>query len=310
VLEQYGADLRGIIHTAGVLNDGVIANLDPKQLEQVLMPKVAGLWNLHQYSRTLKLDCFVAYSSIAALLGAPGQGNYAAANGFMDAFMHWRQQQGLPGLSINWGPWAGAGMADVQQDSNLALSGMAKLTARQSFAFLDQVMVQPHSAQLGLFNVDWQQFKFNRSSLTKALQPIKQTEQPLLSEQLSALPVEQRRRFLRNYLIEQVSAVLGLTETGQLATGTGFSELGMDSLMTLELRNRLQKTVNMALPSTLAFKYPSVDELLDFLITDIFSGLFAVPVKPEDLPEDAPEDDIALLLEQELLKLESGQFDG
>ena len=310
VLEQYGADLRGIIHAAGVLNDGVIANLDPKHLEQVLAPKVSGLWNLHRYSQGLKLDCFIAYSSIAALLGAPGQGNYAAANSFMDAFMQWRQQQGLPGLSINWGPWAGAGMADVQQDNNLALSGMTKLTAGQSFAFLDQVLAQPQSAQLGLFNVDWQRFKFNRSSLTKALQPVKQTEQPLLSEQLSALPLAQRQRFLRNYLIEQVSAVLGLTEPGQLATGTGFSELGMDSLMTLELRNRLQKTVNTALPSTLAFKYPSVDELLDFLVTDIFSDLFTEPAKPEDLPEDEPEDDIALLLEQELLKLENGQIDG
>ncbi|TAK60293.1 type I polyketide synthase [Methylobacter sp.] len=310
VLEQYGADLRGIIHAAGVLNDSVIANLDSKQLEQVLTPKVAGLWNLHQYSQGLKLDCFIAYSSIAALLGAPGQGNYAAANSFMDAFMQWRQQQSLPGLSINWGPWAGAGMADVQQDNNLALSGMAKLTAGQSFAFLDQVLAQPQSAQLGLFNVDWQQFKFNRSSLTKALQPVKQIEQPFLSEQLSALPIAQRQRFLRNYLIEQVSAVLGLTDTGQLATGTGFSELGMDSLMTLELRNRLQKAVNMALPSTLAFKYPSVDELLDFLITDIFSGLFAEQAKPEDLPKDEPEDDIAMLLEQELLKLENGQIDG
>jgi hypothetical protein len=291
----------------------VIANLDPKQLEQALKPKVSGLWNLHQYSRTLELDCFIAYSSIAALLGAPGQGNYAAANSFMDAFMQWRHQQGLPGLSINWGPWAGAGMADVQQDNNLALSGMAKLTARQAFAFLDRVMAQPQDqtpAQLALFNVDWQKFKFNRSSLTKTLQPVKQTEQPLLYEQLDALPVAQRHRFLRNYLIEQVSAVLGLTETGQLAIGIGFSELGMDSLMTLELRNSLQKTVNMTLPSTLAFKYPSVEELLDFFITDVFSGLFTEPAKPEDVPEDAPEDDIAVLLEQELLKLENGQVDG
>jgi acyl transferase domain-containing protein/acyl carrier protein len=313
VLEQYGADLRGIIHAAGILNDGVIANLDPKQLEQVFKPKVSGLWNLHQYSRTLKLDCFIAYSSIAALLGAPGQGNYAAANSFMDAFMHWRHQQGLPGLSINWGPWAGAGMADVQQDNNLALSGMAKLTAKESFAFLDLALAQPQDqtpAQLALFNVNWQQFTFNRSSLTKALQPIKQAEQPLLTEQLNALPLAQRQRFLRNYLIEQVAAVLGLTETGQLATETGFSELGMDSLMTLELKNRLQKSVDMTLPSTLAFKYPSVDELLVFLVTDIFSGFFIEQTKPDELVEDAAEDDIALLLERELLKMENGQIDG
>ncbi|MBL6986543.1 MAG: SDR family NAD(P)-dependent oxidoreductase [Methylobacter sp.] len=314
VMEQYGADLRGIIHAAGVLNDGVIANLDPKQLEQVFKPKLSGLWNLHQYSQTLKLDCFVAYSSIAALLGAPGQGNYAAANSFMDAFMSWRNQQGLPGLSINWGPWAGAGMADVQQDSHLALSGMAKLTAGQAFAFLDQVLVnnpEQTQAQLGLFSVDWQRFGFNRSSLTKAWQPVKQAEQRLLAEQLSALPLAQRQRFLRNYLIEQVAAVLGLTNTGQLATETGFSEMGMDSLMTLELKNRLQKSVDTTLPSTLAFKYPSVDELLGFLVTDIFSGLFTEQIKPDESVEDAAaEEDIADLLEQELLKLEGGHIDG
>jgi acyl transferase domain-containing protein/acyl carrier protein len=313
VFAEYGSSLSGIIHSAGVLNDGVIANLDPKQLAEVLKPKVSGLWNLHQSSRTLDLDCFIAYSSVAALLGAPGQGNYAAANGFMDALMHWRREQGLPGLSINWGPWAGAGMAGLQKDNDLAVSGITKLTAEQSFAFLDQVLSQPEDqipAQLGLFNVDWRQFKFNRSSLTKALQPQKQSEQPLLLEQLSALPLAQRRRFLRNYLVEQVSAVLGLTEPSQLADGIGFAELGMDSLMTLDLRNRLQKAVNAALPSTLAFKYPSVDELLDFLISDIFSSVFAEQVVFENVPEDEPEDDIALLLEQELLKLENGRIDG
>ncbi len=312
VLEQYGSDLRGIIHTAGVLSDSVIANIRSKQLEEVLKPKVSGLWNLHQYSRNLKLDCFIAYSSVAALLGAPGQGNYAAANSFMDAFMHWRHQQGLPGLSINWGPWAGSGMADRQQDSQLALTGMAKLSPNQAFVFLDQALAQAqdHSLiQIGLFNVDWQQFKFNRSSLTKTLQRVKQTEQPLLSEQLSALPLKQRQRFLSSYLIEQVAAVLGLSDTGRLTTDIGFSEMGMDSLMMLDLKNRLQKAVNMPLPSTLAFKYPSVDELLDFLVNDVFSNHFTEQQKSEDLVVDDSKDDIADLLEQELLQLESGHID-
>ncbi|MGR9013707.1 MAG: acyl carrier protein [Gammaproteobacteria bacterium] len=131
-----------------------------------------------------------------------------------------------------------------------------------------------------------------------------------MTEQLSALPLAQRQRFLRNYLIEQVAAVLGLTNTGQLATETGFSELGMDSLMTLELKNRLQKSVDTTLPSTLAFKYPSVDELLVFFVTDIFSGFFVEQTKPDELVEDAAEQDIADLLEQELLKLEGGHIDG
>ncbi len=310
VFKQYGHELRGIIHAAGVLNDNTIANIDQQQLQQVLKPKVLGLWNLHQFSKNLALDNFIAYSSVAALLGSPGQGSYAAANSFMDALMHWRHRQGLPGLSINWGPWAGQGMAAIQQDSQLALSGITKLTATQALFFLDLACAKPQNQsfqQLGFFNADWQQFKFNRSSLTKSLQANRQSEQPLLSERLSELPIKQRRRFLHNYLIDQIASVLGLTDSGRLATDIGFSEMGMDSIMMLDLKNRLQKAVNMQLPSTLAYKYPTVDELLAFLSTELFAEYFTEQ-STHALVKEEQEEDIALLLEQELLQLESGQI--
>ncbi len=309
-LAQFASDLKGIFHIAGVLQDSLIVNLQNDQLRQVLQPKAAGLWNLHQYSQALNLDCFVAYSSVAAVLGAPGQGNYAVANSFMDALMHQRHKQGLVGLSINWGPWVGQGMASQQQDSNLAESGIAKLSAEQAFSFLDHVVLSNHS-QLGLFDINWQQFNFNLSSLTQIFRRQSKLEQPqssvTLTQQLADLPVLQRQRFLADYLAMQVRNVLGLSSTDSLAFDAGFYELGMDSLMTLELKNRLQKAVGQNLPSTLAFKYHSVDELLEFFIADVFTELFAADTI-EDNSESSPQDldegvDIAQLLEQELLQM-------
>lgn len=317
ILTEHGEDLRGIIHAAGVLQDSVVANLDSELLAQVLKPKVFGLWNLHRFSQGLNLDCFVAYSSMAAWLGAPGQGNYAMANGFMDALMQWRRRQGLPGLSMGWGPWAGAGMANIQTADSLALAGISKLTAEQAWAFLERLLSDNRErlpASVGLFNVDWQRFKFNRSSLTKAFEPVEQSQQTL-AEQLGLLPPEQRRRFLSRHLTEHVAAVLGLQDLGQLAAGTGFAELGMDSLMTLELRNRLQKSTRMTLPSTLAFKYPSVDELLAYISQELFPALFSEQAgqsgqeQPAAETMEPVEEDIAVLLERELANWGSGQSD-
>ncbi|NJA07916.1 type I polyketide synthase [Methylococcaceae bacterium WWC4] len=314
ILTEHGEDLRGIFHAAGVLQDSVVANLDSERLAQVLKPKVFGLWNLHRFSQGLNLDCFVAYSSMAAWLGAPGQGNYAMANGFMDALMQWRRRQGLPGSSMGWGPWAGAGMADIQTADSLALAGIGKLSAEQAFAFLERLLSDNRErlpAPVGLFNVDWRHFKFNRSSLTKAFESVEQNRQTL-AEQLGLLPLEQRRRFLHRHLTEHVAAVLGLHDLGQLAAGIGFAELGMDSLMTLELRNRLQKSTQTALPSTLAFKYPSVDELFEFISLEVFPALFSEQAGQEKSPTEAfdqEEEDIAVLLERELSKWDSGQSD-
>lgn len=304
IFKKYSAHLKGIIHTAGVLNDSAIANLTAEQIKQVLQPKVAGLWNLHQYSLPLELDCFIAYSSVASLLGAPGQGNYAAANSFMDALMRWRHRQGLPGLSINWGPWAGQGMADSQQDTQLAKIGVTKISSEQAFSCLDRLCATS-MPQSGYFVVDWNKFKFNPSSLTQSFRPKIQSppqmKTVLLEQRLSGLPAPQRHRFLHDFLMAEVRSVLGLTEFDQLAVDAGFSELGMDSLMTLELKNRLQKMVKAKLPSTLAFKYPSVDELSAFFMADIFTDLFVDEPETESIED---EEDILQMLEQELMQLD------
>jgi len=310
VIERYGEDLRGVIHAAGVLRDGVIANLTPECLRQVLRPKIAGLWNLHQASSGLALDCFIAYSSVAALLGAPGQGNYAAANSFLDEFVAWRRSLGLPGLSINWGPWAGGGMAAIQEVDGLARSGIGKLSAEQAFAGLEHALQSP-KAQVGVLTVDWAQFALMHPTVTLIREladlsggiKAKSAAAPKvsnLSTVLAELPMPQRERSLRTFLSDHVRSVLGMTPGEPLASDKGFAELGMDSLMSLELKNRLQQALDTPLPSTLIFKYPSVDDLYAFLVTGPLQPLFA-----EQQADDG--DDIALLLEQELLAIEEAQ---
>ncbi|MCH9699425.1 MAG: SDR family NAD(P)-dependent oxidoreductase [Gammaproteobacteria bacterium] len=314
LLQLYGKGIRGIIHAAGILDDSAIANTGFDQLAAVLKPKLTGVWNLHQYSKELELDCFIVYSSIAALLGAPGQSSYAAANSAMDGFIAWRRQQGLAGLSINWGPWTGSGMAHKQQDSQLAETGISKLTSDQALKTLDQVLTdtQLTQSQCAVFNINWHKYPLNPASLTKQLQPQhpaqQDHQQPVLSEQISNWPVRQRKRMLRAYLVEQVAAVLRLPDAGQLNSDAGFSELGMDSIMILDLRNRLQRAINQELPSTLAYKHPSVNELLEHLMTEVFADYFTEQtVQPisDKSTFDESHQDIAELLEQELLQLES-----
>jgi len=310
VVERFGGDLRGVIHAAGVLQDGVIANLTQDGLRRVLRPKVAGLWNLHQASSGLVLDCFIAYSSVAALLGAPGQGNYAAANSFLDEFIAWRRSRGLPGLSVNWGPWAGGGMAAVQNADGLAHSGIGKLSAEQAFAGLEHALQNP-KAQVGVLTADWAQFALRHPAvafireLADLSDGIKAKSAaapkvPNLSMGLTELPMPQRERSLRIFLSDHVRSVLGMTAGEPLASDKGFTELGMDSLMSLELKNRLQQALDTPLPSTLIFKYPSIDDLYAFLATGPLQALFA-----QQTVDDG--DDIAMLLEQELLAIEEAQ---
>ena len=111
--------LRGVLHASGVLDDGVLLQMDRERFARALAPKVQGAWNLHEATRDAPLDFFVLFSSVSCLLGSPGQGNYAAGNAFLDALAHYRRGLGLPALSVNWGPWAGAGMAAARDGRTL-----------------------------------------------------------------------------------------------------------------------------------------------------------------------------------------------
>jgi hypothetical protein len=152
--------LRGIIHAAGVLDDGVLVQQNWQRFSGVMTPKVAGAWNLHQLSQDLPLDFFVCFSSTSALLGSPGQSNYVAANAFIDALAQYRQGLGLAGLSINWGPWSGIGMAasvDNYYQVRWRHQGISPLHPRTSIVNATTAFTT-RQTQVGVMQVDWSIF--------------------------------------------------------------------------------------------------------------------------------------------------------
>ncbi|WP_424097232.1 SDR family NAD(P)-dependent oxidoreductase [Moorena producens] len=191
--------LKGVIHAAGVLDDGLLQQMSWQQFTKVMAPKVAGTWYLHQLTLDLPLDFFVCFSSMASMLGSPGQGNYAAANGFMDALAHHRRGQGLPGLSINWGPWAAAGMAArlaSGHHNRMQSQGIVAIEPEQGMQALGSLLSGSQS-QVGVFPINWSRFVSQLPSgqkmpfLEALISSVTETKNEQLLEQLKAAPPEQ-----------------------------------------------------------------------------------------------------------------------
>ena len=285
--------LRGIIHAAGVLDDGVLTQQQWARFERVMAPKVQGSWHLHQLTQGLPLDFFVCFSSAAAIFGSPGQGNYAAANAFMDALCHYRRQQGLPALSINWGAWAGVdgrgGMAarlGTEQQARLSATGVELIAPAQGVALLSTLLAQ-QDAQVVVMPVHWQQFQaqltitpapaFLRELLDPDDEQVQQRMgQAELRTGLLATAPNRRLAYLTTYLQEQVARILRLVEPP--LPRDRFFDIGMDSLMAVELRNRLQRGTGIVLSATLFFKYPNIEELAVYFLQELTE---AVPIASE-----------------------------
>ncbi|MBE9169285.1 type I polyketide synthase [Pleurocapsales cyanobacterium LEGE 06147] len=280
--------LRGIVHLAGVLDDGVLLRQDWERLIKVMAPKVAGAWNLHLLTQDLSLDFFVSFSSIASLLGSPGQGNYSAANAFLDALAHYRRRQKLPALSLNWSPWGETGMAaglGSLGEQRWTAAGVSIITPQQGMQVFGQLLNQS-AAQIGILPVDWSKF-FQHfptkgeptflSHIARETYSQAETEHPWapqqseLLRQLNAAPAKQRQAILTASLQKEVATVLGRDSSQTLDPQLGFFEMGMDSLMTLELKNRLQASLGHALPSTLTFEYPTIEALVGYLLSEVLS---------------------------------------
>ncbi len=269
--------LRGIFHAAGILEDGLVAQQTPEQFERVLAPKVAGAWNLHQLSQSCPLDYFMMFSSAAAILGSPGQANYAAANSFLDSLAHYRQGRGQPALSVNWGAWATGGMAEQlseqaqQRLKRLGLSAIAPETGLRVLADL----LQQQAAQVGVFPISWQQFASQIGTLPPLLSELapvspdqamalSATEQAFL-EMLKAADFERCHQLLGEHLQQHINQVLRRQPSHCLDPHQGFFDLGIDSLISAELTNALQASLNHPLSSTLLFDYPTIDALATHL---------------------------------------------
>lgn len=312
--------LKGIVHAAGVLDDGLIQQLTEKQLKTVLAPKVEGAWNLHTLTQGCELDFFVLFSSAAALLGSPGQANHAAANAFLDGLARYRQQQGLPALSIDWGAWSSVGSAlKYQQQGRLEqFPGVDAIAPEEGIAQLEKIW-STAAAQVGIVPISWQTFLSVPAARNHPLLQGKATalDRPAIDAggtsraassflaELNNAPADQKREKLDDYVCEQIYQVLGSSKD-DLDRQIGFFDLGIDSLTALELKNSLQTDLGLSLPSTLIFDYPTVEALLDYLAERLIPAPAAAKADAaEDTFSDLPADDLIAKMDQKLSDLDS-----
>jgi acyl transferase domain-containing protein/acyl carrier protein len=264
--------LRGLVHAAGVEGHAAFADLDGPALERVLRPKVMGAWLLHEQTSGLDLDFFVCFSSIAALWGSKGQAHYAAANAFLDALAHYRRRRGLPALSIGWGPWEGGGMAGPAARNRLARLGIGSLNPDDALRALERSL-SCGEAQIAIADVNWERFRelyalgrkrplLENIALAETGEIARPPQFPRrLDAEFGHLSATERRDWLLAHLQHEVSAVLGRSEAEPPDVRTGFFRLGMDSLMAVDLTDRLARDFQVPLSATLIFNHPTIAEL-------------------------------------------------
>jgi acyl transferase domain-containing protein/acyl-CoA synthetase (AMP-forming)/AMP-acid ligase II/NAD(P)-dependent dehydrogenase (short-subunit alcohol dehydrogenase family)/acyl carrier protein len=273
--------LRGIIHAAGVLDDGVLKQQSLERFRRVMAPKVAGAWNLHTLTQYLPLDFFVCFSSISSLFGSGGQGNYAAANALMDGLAHYRQSLGLPGLSINWGAWSQVGMAarlDSGEQNRLQNIGIGTIAPEKGLAVLEQLLSQS-SAQVTAIPIDWGQFLSKSATSSPFFANFTQTQVkfPKILDEIKANSPEQSQSLLINYLSQQIAKALGITKSG-LNIDEPLNKMGLDSLMVVELKNRLRTELEINIPITKFLDGVSILGLTKFVSEELFEVNLVSPL--------------------------------
>ncbi|MEU7135798.1 type I polyketide synthase, partial [Streptomyces sp. NPDC046261] len=269
-----------VVHTAGVLDDGVIGSLTPERLAAVLRPKVDAAWNLHRATEHLELHTFVTFSSAAGTFGNPGQANYAAGNAFLDALAQYRRAAGLPAASLAWGPWTkDSGMTGALQDAaaqRIARSGMPELSPEEGVALFDaalttaEAVVLPVRLDLAALRAQGEIHPLLRglirtSARRSATAGPGAAAAADLAQRLNALSVAERHDVLLDVVRGQIAVVLGHAGAETVAPERAFQDLGFDSLTSVELRNRLSALTGVRLPATLLFDYPTPAELVDHL---------------------------------------------
>jgi len=286
-----GHPLTGVVHTAGVLDDGVVTALTPERLDKVLRPKADAAWHLHELTAGLPLKAFVLFSSISGVTGTAGQANYAAANTFVDALAGLRRSKGLAAHSLAWGLWARKSeMTGHLADADLSRSGVAGLSSEEGLALFDTALAVDR-ATLVPVRLDFKTLR-TQENLAPAfrglVRPAARPAGPAglsgpeaLKERLAGLSADERGEALLDLVRVQVAAVLAHDRPEAIDTERGFLDLGFDSLTALELRNRLGTLLGKRISATLIFDYPSVAAVAGYLRAELGGDEAADPLESE-----------------------------
>jgi acyl carrier protein len=272
--------LTAVIHAAGIVDDGTTAALSADAVEAVLRPKVDGAWNLHELTRHAELRAFVLFSSVTAIVGNAGQGNYAAANTFLDALAHHRRARGLAATSLAWGLWEHAdGMMrhlDEVGLARMARNGIAPMTDAHGLALFDaamasgQALVVPalvDTAALraaGTFSAPLRGLLNVQGAVAPAAGGA-----PSLVTRLDGMPAAEQGQMVRELVRTEVAKVLGHASAESVESEWRFPELGFDSLAEIELRNKLNAATGLRLPAYFTAEYPTPAMLADYLAAEL-----------------------------------------
>ncbi|MBJ8338375.1 SDR family NAD(P)-dependent oxidoreductase [Antrihabitans sp. YC3-6] len=266
--------LVGVVHAAGVLDDGVIASLTAERLSTVAAPKVSGAWHLHEATEGLDLSFFVLVSSVAGVLGSAGQGNYAAANAYLDGLASYRRARGQAAVALAYGPWAGpdgmAGRADEVTRNRAARSGIRTIAPAAALSALDDALGSPHAVLIPV------RLELGSVDPASVLPPIFDAVAPsrrrgavsgssAVVVDLAALAPGKRHAVVVELIRKHAAAVLGHTGAAAIEPDRPFQEIGFDSLAAVEFRNRLKSATGVNLPATAVFDYPTPTAIANYI---------------------------------------------
>ncbi|RKT53861.1 thioester reductase-like protein [Saccharothrix australiensis] len=274
-----GRPLTGVVHTAGVIDDGIVTSLTPDRLASVLRPKVDAALHLHELTGDADLAVFALFSSVAGIVGSPGQANYAAANQFLDALAQHRRARGLPASALAWAPWAtDGGMASRLGEADwhrAEQAGLRPITPDEGLALFDAALAAEHAATVPM-HLDVARLARQPGPVPTTLRGLVRkparrvvdaatADRGALTDRLAGLDAEEQREVLLECVRADMAAVLGHSGTAGITAATPFGDLGFDSLTAVELRNRLAERTGLRLPPTLVFDHDDAGSLIEHL---------------------------------------------
>ncbi len=309
--------LRGVIHAAGLLEDGVLAAQDWEHFHKVFPAKATGAWLLHKCTEGMDLDFFVLFSSAASVLGNWGQGNYAAANAFLDELAHFRRDLGLTVTSINWGLWDQVGlvMSRTAVLEHMEKQGLLGIHTDQGIEALERILAA-NLTQVAVFHCDWPRYQAQLAKPDPLFSELVHTTQPMaltsqngaadMASQLHQTPPAQRKALLTAVVRDMLRRTLSFSGDQALDPAEPLMNQGLDSLMAVQFRAELGQALKRSFPVSLVFNYPSVNDIVDYLLdslaVEVPPALGSMPTAPSSHPAQVPSE-----RDQDALRISPGE---